>query len=223
MRYRSFMLLLLVATLSVACGGNQESNAEEEVTQEGSSDDKGLTISDGDSEITINSEEMEDAINSLKDAFTTKKDGEKVEVVDFRELKKLMPNRISGMKQTSSTGEKTGMLGFKFSTAKAEYEDGDQSLEMSITDVAGIAMLTASMAAWTNMDMDRETENGYERTTKIDGHPAFEKWDGDRKRGELNVLVDDRLIVSIEGSNIAEKDLRKALEGINLNRLGRIQ
>ena len=96
-------------------------------------------------------------------------------------------------------------------------------MEMSITDVAGIGLLTASMAAWTNMDMDRETENGYERTTRIDGHPAFEKWDGDRKRGELSVLVDDRYIISIEGRNVAEKDLRKAMDGINLNRLGRLQ
>ncbi len=216
------MLLLLVGALTVACGGNQQAK-EKETIQEESSSDKGLTISDGETEINIDSDEMEDAINSLKDAFTTKKDGEKVEVVDFRELKKLMPDRIAGMKQTSSTGEKTGMLGFKFSTAKAEYEDGDQSMEMSITDVAGIGLLTASMAAWTNMDMDRETENGYERTTRIDGHPAFEKWDGDRKRGELSVLVDDRYIISIEGRNVAEKDLRKAMDGINLNRLGRLQ
>jgi len=222
MRYRSFMLLLLVGSLLVACGGNQQTN-EEEPTREESSNDKGLTISDGDTEINIDSKEMEDAVNSLKDAFTTKKDGKEIEVVDFRELKKLMPDRISGMKQTSSTGEKTGMLGFKFATAQAEYEDGDQSLDMSITDVAGIGILTASMAAWTNMDMDRETENGYERTTKIDGHPAFEKWDGDRKRGELSVFVDDRFIITIEGQNIAEKDLRKALDGINLNRLGRLQ
>jgi len=222
MRYRSFMLLLLTGALLVACGGNQESK-EEKAAQEESSNDKGLTISDGDTEINVDSEEMEDAINSLKDAFTTKKDGENVEVVDFRELKKLMPNRIAGMKQKSSTGEKTGMLGFKFATAKAKYEDGDQSLDMSITDVAGIGILTASMAAWTNMDMDRETESGYERTTQIDGHPAFEKWDGDRKRGELSVFVDERYIITIEGRNIAEKDLRKALDGINLNQLGRLQ
>lgn len=222
MRYRSFMLLLLAGLLIVSCGGNQQSG-EKETAQDESSNDKGLTISDGDTEINIDSEEMEDAINSLKDAFTTKKDGEKVEVVDFRDLKKLMPDRVAGMKQTSSTGEKTGMLGFKFSTAQAEYEDGDQSLDMSITDVAGIGILTASMAAWTNMDMDRETESGYERTTRIDGHPAFEKWDGNRKHGELSIFVDDRYIITIEGRNIAEKDLRKALDGINLNRLGRLQ
>ena len=43
----------------------------------------------------------------------------------------------------------------------------------------------------------KETEGGYEKSTRIDGNPGFEKWSR-AETGELNVLVNDRFIVEVE-------------------------
>jgi hypothetical protein len=65
----------------------------------------------------------------------------------------------------------------------------------------------------------KETDRGYEKSTKIDGNPGFEKW-STSKTGELNVLVKDRFIVEVEGRGLSDvKDLYAFLEHIDLKKL----
>lgn len=214
-----FLTCCLLLTSCFSSGGYDDPQKEAKVEEE----NEGITISDGDSKITINSDGLEESMGKLLDALTTKdEDGEAMEAVDFRLLKKQMPQKIAGMKQVKNEGRKTGMLGFNFSVAEAEYEGGDKSLDVSIVDVAGIGMLTSTMAAWTDLEMDSETEHGYERTTEINGYPAFEKYDSRREEGQISLFVDDRFIISIEGNNVSEKDLRKAINALDLKSLSKM-
>ena len=50
----------------------------------------------------------------------------------------------------------------------------------------------------------RETSDGYEKATTIGGNPAVEKWDKGDNRGELNILVGKRFMVTIEGRDLAD-------------------
>ena len=70
------------------------------------------------------------------------------------------------------------------------------------------------MAAWSNVEVDRESEDGYERTTTIDGHKAYEKYDSKTQRGEYSVIVDDRFIVTMEARNVDEDDFKDAFRQI---------
>ena len=52
--------------------------------------------------------------------------------------------------------------------------------------------------------LQQETSNGYEKATTIGGNPAVEKWDKGDKRGELNILVGKRFMVTIEGRQLSD-------------------
>ena len=43
------------------------------------------------------------------------------------------------------------------------------------------------LAAWSMMEMDKETENGYEKTSKIGDNKSYEKYDNGDKDGEIAV------------------------------------
>ncbi|GAB5551086.1 MAG: hypothetical protein Sapg2KO_06770 [Saprospiraceae bacterium] len=210
----SLSILFLCALLFTACSGGSET-AENEAEETISSSDN-LTIND--KEIEINS--PEDLTNAISQAMKQLNNGEEVDAVDFRELKALLPERLAGMKRTNIEGEKTGMGGFKYSVAKATYEKGDSRMEVSILDGAGFAGVVSGMAAWSLIEVDRETDTGYERTTTIDGYKAFESFDSEQEEGQLSVVVEDRFIVNIEGDRIpTDKDLKRALDGLNLSKL----
>jgi hypothetical protein len=50
---------------------------------------------------------------------------------------------------------------------------------------------------------EKETDDGYEKSTTLAGHPGFEKWDDRRKAGELNLVVAKRFLVSLEGDRLS--------------------
>lgn len=153
-------------------------------------------------------EELEKSINSLKDGNG--------EVVEIAVLKDALPEKLMGMKRTSHNGQRTGFAGIKISNAEARYEDGDQKMSITITDTGGLGMAFSSLAAWSELEVDNESDDGYERTTNIDGHKAFEKYNRKTKQGELSVISEDRFIYSIKTSNLSEQDMRGVVSKIKI-------
>ncbi len=145
-----------------------------------------------------------------------------VEVINFRELKALLPNKVAGLKMEDSGGETAGAMGFKVSTAEAEYRDGEEEMEISIADVGGAPMALMGMAAWASLEYEKDTDEGYERTTMIDGHKAFEKYYDSEKEGEIGVIIENRFVVSVKGYNVKMSDIKSALSKIDLDRLKKL-
>lgn len=204
-----FPLLFLAAGLLASCGGGEDVSSATDAT-ETSSASEGASADDPAASME---KAMSDAMKQMGG------DGETKEVVDFRELKALLPESIAGMDRTSHTGEKVGAMGFKMSTAEAEYEEGDQLLEVSVVDFAGVSMILASAAAWSSVEIDKESDTGYERTTMIDGYKAFEEYDNQRKEGQVSIIAEDRYIITVEGRNIEEGALREALDAVSIDQL----
>lgn len=229
--YRKHSLLVLLALLSfamVACGGDQAqeaSNAEEDgdgitVTVEGEDGDKETINIDIDEDDLGNMQNgLADALQEASNALRNSSNGEEVEVVGFRELKEIMPGRVLGMERTKHTGEKTSAMGFAISQAEAEYEDGAQRLEVQVVDAGQFGMMKMGVAAWATMEIDRESDTGYERTIEIDGHKAYEKWDAHSGKAELVLLYKDRFIITLKGDGLDEDDMRKALRRIDYDDL----
>ncbi len=229
--YRKHSLLFLLALLSlaiVACGSDQ---TEEETNTEGDGDGITVTVEgeDGDKQsINIDIDENDlngiqngiaDALQEASDALRNNSNGEEVEVMGFRDLKEIMPGRLLGMERTKHTGEKTSAMGFAISQAEAEYEDGAQNLEVQVVDAGQFGMMKMGVAAWATMEIDRESDTGYERTIEIDGHKAYEKWDAHSGRAELILLYKDRYIITLKGDGLDEDDMRKALRRIDYDDL----
>lgn len=161
---------------------------------------------------------MEQAAQSLRN-LSANEDGETVEVVDFRKLKGVLPEKIAGLERTENDGQSTGAVGMKISTAQAQYEDGNRRLQITLTDAGGIPMLMMGLAQWTTAEIERESDNEYERTTTINGYKAFERYNKRNKEGQISFIVAERYIVNIEGDNIEESELRQAMKALDLDEL----
>jgi hypothetical protein len=158
------------------------------------------------------------AMNAMNTAATG---GKKIETIDFRELKAMLPASLSGLKRTDATGEKSGAMGMQISSAEGTYsaDDGKQ-INVKITDIGALAGLGAmSSYAWAQTDIDRESDNAYEKSTTFKGYKAFEKYDKRNHSGDFSVLVGGRFVVEAEGSNVDMKAIKSALDGVDLRKL----
>ncbi len=172
-------------------------------------------------------EEPKNALSAIQE-FAKKaeelQNKEPVEPVDFRELKNLLPETVAGIPRTEASGEKNGALGMTISQARGEYRNEEASVIIEIMDTGGIGGFGAmGVAAWALAETDKETSTGYERTVKIEGHKAFEKYDNEGRYGELKLMVADRYVLSLEGSNVEMAQLKSILKDIDLGKLEKLQ
>jgi hypothetical protein len=79
----------------------------------------------------------------------------------------------------------------------------------------------AAMAtyAWASMEVDRENETGYEKTTTIKGYRGYEKFDRQTNYGELSLMVGGRFMVELEGNEVGIDGLKAALDKLDLGKL----
>ncbi len=216
----SLFCMLCMLSSCVGCGRQQaEAQSEAEIEAE------------AETEIEETMEKLADDLNddlagalnkvqdALKEVEKNLKNGEEVEPANFRDLKEILPKRMLGMERYSHTGEKSGVTGFRISQATAKYKDGDRRLEINIVDSGGMALAALGAEAWTMLDVDRETDDGYERTTTIDGYKAYEKYDSRRGEAEVSIFYKDRFLVSIKGDQLKKGDAERVLDKLDLDDL----
>ncbi|MDQ7039345.1 MAG: hypothetical protein Q9M35_00195 [Rhodothermus sp.] len=144
------------------------------------------------------------------------------ELTDFRVLKAMLPEAIDGLERVEASGERSSAMGFRVSRATATYRSGDREVQLTISDMGSMQQLMGFAAAWMQQEIDREDEQGYERTTRYKGYPAYEKftrWEDGSTRAQLQVVVRNRYMIELEGMNVAIEVLRTALDQIDLSRL----
>lgn len=153
----------------------------------------------------------------VDEAEKLSKEGSK-DVIDAKLLEDLLPADANGLPRLEVSSEKTGAMGFQVATAEGKYREGDSSIEIDIVDVAATGAIMG-MAAWAIVDINKETEVGYEKTTTYKDHKAFEKYDIKKREGEMAVLVASRFVVSIKGINVDMSKIKATLDGIDLRKL----
>ena len=144
----------------------------------------------------------------------------KVEPVDFRTLKEILPESIAGMRRVGAEGSRTNVMGVASSKAEAVYEDGKGGrVVYEITDVGTLSGVTAMAFAWVNVEIDKEGDSGYERTTTVAGRKAYERYSLAARTGELDVIVAGRFIVGIKASGVDRKVFQEAVAKLDLAKL----
>jgi hypothetical protein len=151
--------------------------------------------------------------------------GPRPEPVNFRDLKGLLPESLPGFKRTSATGEKAGAMGMVVSHADGEYSgEGGAHLSVKITDIGNVTgPLGLGLAGWAMVEVDRETETGYEKSTVLGGNKAFEKYDSRSKHGEVNVLVGNRFVVEVKGRDVKMDDMKGVAGKLDLAKLASLK
>ncbi|MEJ2505644.1 MAG: hypothetical protein P8Y81_05195 [Ignavibacteriaceae bacterium] len=215
----SFLTILSILFL-FGCGSNEKQDNQKSGDQVSNQDDKSGVNED---EKQDNGKEDEnDFMKGMKNFTDMMKQGSKVETVDFRKLKELLPEELNGMNRTSASGEKTNSFGIKVSQSEGKYksEDGEQNIKITIIDLGSMKGLTGmALFAWTMAEIDKETEDGYEKTTEFKGYKAFEKYNTKNKNGDLEVLVGDRFMVKGEGWGVDMDEIHNALGLIDFGSL----
>ncbi|MBT8219264.1 MAG: hypothetical protein KJP00_05555 [Bacteroidia bacterium] len=215
MKLRNFLLFLVAAFVIGACSTDSSSKSEKEETEVTTNDDEPKNFQ----------EALNKAGKELDELFSEdngEENIEEIEVVNFRELKDMLPSRIGSLKQEGSEGQTTGMLGFKISNAEATYSDGESNMDINIVDVGKAGKLVNMIASWSTFEVDKEDQDGYEKTTTYEGFKAYEQYDSRRESGSFAVIIKERFIVTVNGDNIRMRDLKKAIDQVNLRKLSRM-
>lgn len=127
-------------------------------------------------------------------------DGKLVEPVAFQTLQTTLPE-VSGWEMEKPTGERMTSP-VPFAEAASSYANGDARVEVKVVDSGFAPLLIAPWSMMLASGYSRETSEGYEKAVTVKGQPAFEKWNSERKDGELNILVEKRFLVTIDGNDI---------------------
>ena len=215
MRRVLFYFILSTIVFFAGCGGKEESDQPKETK-------KNEVIEKSEPEEKTGIKELDDFVDNMKEVQKNFEEGQKFEVVDFRELKALLPEALGDLKRTNANGEKTGTMGFTISKADADYntEDYLKNIGIEITDISGTSGFAGVAAmGWAMADIDREDDNGYEKTTDYKGYKAHEKYSNKNQNGNFEVLIAQRFMVTVDGRGVSMDEIKNAIDKIDIGKL----
>lgn len=146
--------------------------------------------------------------------------GKRVTPLGIDQLKPFVPDTFAGLGKTGSSAEKNGMVGLSVSKAEARYGDhGQKHVTLEITDTGGASGLVG-LAGWMNLQGEREDDDGFEKTAKVNGRLMHEK--GAKRpggRNEFTVVLGDRFVVSAQATGVELADLKAGVAALDLAKL----
>jgi hypothetical protein len=143
------------------------------------------------------------------------------ELVGWRDLGKFLDN-ISGWEPEGDiNGSTTSMSGFSISQASRDFTKDGKSIEIEIIDSGLNQMVFAAVKMAMSFEVDSSEE--YIKKITIKNFPGMEQYDYDDKDGEVNLIIADRFLVKIEGSDLEDCSLLKdAAENMDLEGLAQL-
>ena len=228
--YRSFVLLLCVAALLTACGPSPEQVAREQAMKqlEQAAKDmeaagkkiEGATTKGGQDVGAAMGEAMK-ALGAMAGAAGGVVGSGSFEPIDFRKLKEALPQELAGFEKGESSGEKNNAFGIAVSEAKQSFRtaDGSKSVRFEITDPGSLAGPFALANMWMNIDIDKETSSGYEKTSTVGGRKLHEKWNKSSKHAEVQMVVGNRFMIEVDAQGVDMNDVKALISKIDVAKL----
>lgn len=142
----------------------------------------------------------------------------KVQAVDGKRLKTLLPARLPGMKRVSMKSSRQKMGRMNVSVAEAVYRGKKKAtITVKVSDAGSMSKFLTM--AWAFVDLERESEDGFERTLEYKGAKAHEKYNTRTRSGLFETVVAERFVVKVEGRRVKMEAIRAAAERIDLGDL----
>jgi hypothetical protein len=202
---RAGILAIAALVAAGACGKSSEEKKEEKKEQQAAK-----TAEAGAAEAAKGLEQMAKGLEAMAGGAASGK-AQPVDPVSFRDMQALFPE-FEGWEKGKPTGERMSAP-FKYSQAEVRYTKGDSRIELKMVDSGFNQLLLTPYAMFLTAGYEKETSDGYEKSTKVNGQPGWEKWDSSGKDGELNALVGKRFLVQIDGRGIEDTKLLHELAG----------
>lgn len=197
------MLLLVV----VACKKeNNPLNKIKEATNKVKEAKQGL---ENVNEIIKGAEDLEKNIENLAEQTPVTKE----------QIKAWMPEEINDLKRTEyNIGRQMGISTFKL-TFKG---DADKMIKISISDGAGNGSAIIGMfSMMQNMEIDKESESGYERTQTFDGQPTLVKYQSaeNYEKSTLQCLFNNRFGIEANAWKMTPDELWSYIKKLEISEL----
>lgn len=145
-------------------------------------------------------------------------------MIHFRQLKEFLPKELQDMKRTSVEAGKNSAMGMTIGYAEAEYKGEDTYLSVNIQDISAMSgFMRMAQYAWASQEMERESEDGFERTTRIDGLMAKEEFRYRNNSGSIELIVDDRFMVELRGRGMEMDQLKGFVKALNIKGLADLE
>jgi hypothetical protein len=142
--------------------------------------------------------------------------------VDFEQLAALIPE-YAGWTRSTPRGEQY-ILGVPVSRAEANYEKGESSIKLQITDTAFSQVGLAPYSMMLLPTYFERSSDGYKKAASLGGSPGFETWDSVNKDAEVTVVVVNRFVVMAKGRNVDSTTVVRALvQAVDLAKLAAIK
>lgn len=168
----------------------------------------------------MNMEDMQKSFAGMMQAMTA--GSTNVTMVDFRELKALLPASLPNMKRTGAKGEKTGAMGMSISQATGEYaNEAGGSVTIEIQDLSGTGMV-GLLAMGFEAEVESESDDGYEKSYTYKQHRVQEEYNTTGQYGELKLLVGKRIVVNITVNGVEADVMKTALDALDLAKLNEL-
>lgn len=231
MKAVSFLTLAVAASLLVACGPSPEQVAREQALKKLEEAGKQMEEASKRAEAAAAKGDAGAAMGEAMKALGVLAGGASAaagsvgagsyDPVDFRKLKEALPTELASMKRTASQGEKNSAFGITVSEVKQtfESEDGKRRVRFEILDPGSLAGPFALAHVWLNVEVDKETSRGYEKTSTVNGRRIHERWEKDAKRAEVQAVVGKRFIVEVDAQGFEMSEVKALLAKIDLSRL----
>ena len=139
------------------------------------------------------------------------------EAIPFTELLGYLPDAPQGWTADEPMGETNSLGSYHISQVAQTYTKGDKKIKISIFNSTFNSALQLPLALASMFS--RESTAGYNKGIEIDGISGREEYTYDSKQGSLNLLVDNGLLVQIDGKNIEDVELREWWQLIDVQSL----
>lgn len=142
------------------------------------------------------------------------------EVVDARQLRALLPEKIGDMKRTKANSRRNSAMGTTIAEAEGEYSGANDAwAPITLADTVGLGGLGAFAQMEMMAEIDNESDTGYEKTYDYKGVKVYEMYDSEGGSGEISAVAGGRFTVRIAMSNVKPERLKAALDAIDLKKL----
>ena len=203
---------------AVACGGSKQAEAEKAAQDIQKGAEQVQKAAEGGQQ---NAAQMAQGMQQMAQGFQQMTQGS-TKVVDFEELVAVLP-MLDGWTRSEPKGEQTSM-GFSVSEAEATYRKDDSRIEIKITDTALNQMMLTPFTMFMAAGYSERSSDGFKRSAKIGSYPGYEEWSKDSKHAEVTAIVNNRIIVTAKGDDVADlTPVRKAVEAVNLGKLASLK
>jgi hypothetical protein len=162
------------------------------------------------------SKQMEAALATLGTAMSG---GKGVEPLQLDQIKPFVPESFAGLPRTNTRSERAGVSGFMTAKAEGTYSDtSGKRIELEVVDTGGVAGLMG-LAAWANIQGERETDDRIERTRRDGNRMVHEEVSKQGGSNKYSVVLADRFVVTASGTGVDINALKSGVASLDIGKL----